>query len=599
MSVDSLASHMWARPDGLSRLLLGCRAAVLAVLVMAEAARAGDLVAVKLRNPAPAEETNTVTAATNVPVLDFFDPATVLFQGLRSPDGIARDAETGDIFVSEEDSAAIVRIQTNGTRKVLFTRSTPVYEEHGATRKKVSGLRSPEGLALDREGRLYMVEDVPGGRLISFNIREPALTSYPCGRVEPMPINDNCYAWESVAIGPAGEVLVVGSTMEFFLGEARQGGVLGAFEGALLYRDIQGKWWMPLHAPMSSLSAVCFSPDGKTAFFAGEIPGAVGALDLRKRNLRTFYSDAAFRSPEGLCALPDGSVLVAEEGGRILRWDPMADRVQEVFANVGALESIEWDAARRRVLATDDQLGDLLSLDLRADVLLEPPAVDAEILFETQYISAEMIPEQCPAYLAGVLKIGGYDPGLIGSNLAFQVFARKYSLVAIDAEASMISAPKPDTDPIRRVQFVIVAPYLMGSLGGQFVWSSSGFVAVMKSGKKVKTRMVPREVIRGDVMESLFTPMGGKKMALPIPMSSRVDKDGVVSIHFMGMGVTSDYLVLLNTAAPETSFLLVMEPDEKPLLYSLQLPPKHDRSHWVIALQHEVPEAWRELSDEE
>jgi sugar lactone lactonase YvrE len=530
--------------------------------------------------------------------LEIIGSVSAVAQGLRSPDGIARDAESGDIYVSEEDQATIVRIKPDGSRHILFTQSTPVYEEIGSIRKKVTGLRSPEGLALDKEGRLYVVEDIPGGRLISFNIREPALKSYPCGKVVPIPMEDSRFAWESVDVGPQGELLVAGSTMESFLSEPENGGLLGLFRGAILYRDAHGKWWMPLNASMISYSAVCFSKDGHIAFFAGEIPGVVGCLDLRTHNLRTYYSDIPLHSPEGLCALPDGSVLVAEEGGKIFRWDPMIDTIQQTFENVGRLESIYWDGAHRRLLATDDHLGDLLSLELKADMDFVPPQVSSEILFESQYVTAEMIPEECPSFLKGVLKIGGYDPSQAGSNLAFQAFARQYSLVAVDAEAMLISSANPGVDPIKRVQFVIVAPYLIGSQGGKFIWSSSGFVAVMKSGRVVKTQLVQREVIRGDIMECLFTPMGGQQLALPIPISSRIDTDGVVSIHFMGMGVTPDYLVLLNTATPETSFLLVMQPEEKPQLYAINLPPKHDRRHWVIALQHKVPAVWRDLSAE-
>ncbi len=539
-----------------------------------------------------------VPATTNTEPLQVFERVAEIARGLRSPDGIALDAESGDLFVSEEDQGTIVRIKPDGTRRVLFDRSTPVYEETGRRRKKVKGLRSPEGLALDGEGRLYLVEDIPGGRLISFNIREPALTSYPCGKVVPIPIKDSRFAWESVDVGPQGELLVAGSTLESFLSEPDKGGAVGLFRGAILYRDVQGEWWMPINASMVSYSAVCFAPDGTRAFFASEIPGDVGCLDLRSKNLRTYQAGIPFRQPEGLCALPDGSALISEEGGKIYRWDPMADTIQWVFDNRHTIESVQWDGAQRRVLVTDDQQGILWSLEMRADMKLPSSGGKSNILFESQFVTAEMIPEQCPDYLAGVLKIGGYDPLQMGSGIAFQAFARQYSLVAVDAEVLPLSSAKPGEDPIRRIQFVIVAPYLIGSQGGKFIWSSSGFVAVKKSGRVVKTRMVQRDVIRGDVMESLFTPMGGQQIALPIPLSSRIDTDGIASIHFMGMGVTPDYLIMLNTASPDHSFMLVTQSNERPQLYAVTLPPGQDRRHWVIALQHKVPDVWRSLAVE-
>ena len=101
--------------------------------------------------------------------------------------GIARDAESGDVYVSEEDAATIVRIKPNGSKQVLFDNSTPLFEEHGAIRKPVEGLRSPEGLALDGKGTLYAVEDVPGGRLIAFNVGKGA-GAHSAGMVIPIPI---------------------------------------------------------------------------------------------------------------------------------------------------------------------------------------------------------------------------------------------------------------------------------------------------------------------------------------------------------------------------------------------------------------------------
>lgn len=543
--------------------------------------------------PAPAlDQTNSAPP-------DFFRRVATLAEGLDSPDGIAREPTTGRLFVSEEDAVRIVCIQPDGTRQTLFDRATPVYEEDGPIRKKVAGLRSPEGLALDGNGRLYAVEDVPGGRLISFDVRAEALKSYPCGKVVPLPLENSRYAWESIVIGPAGELLVAGSTLESFVNETGKEGAPGLFEGAILYRDAQGQWWLPMNFPMASYSAACFSADGSTAFFASEIPGDVGSLDLRSHNLRTFRANQTFHSPEGLAALPDGSAVVAEEGGKIYRFDPRADTIQLLYDNQSMLESVFWDNPGRRLLATDDQRGLLLALEPKAGADFSAPTNEtADILFETQYATVEMIPERCPPYLSRVLKLGGYDPFGKAGEIAFRDFARKYSLVAVDADAVLLSGPTTLRDPIKHVQFVVVAPYLIGSQGGQFVWSSSGFAAIKASGQIVKTEMVKRQVIRGDLMECSFFPMGGQLIALPMPFSSRIDTEGVATIQFLGMGVTPDFLMMLNTVTPDQSFMLVMQPNEKPQLYGLYLPPVRNSSYWVIALAHKEPEIWRSLSSE-
>lgn len=531
-------------------------------------------------------------SATNHEPLDIFQRVSAVAEDFRGPDGIARDAESGDVYVSEEDAATIVRIKPNGSKQVLFDNSTPLFEEHGAIRKPVEGLRSPEGLALDGKGTLYAVEDVPGGRLIAFNVGKGA-GAHSAGMVIPIPIEKSRYAWESVAVGPTGELLVAGSTMESFLDGPEKGGL---FRGAILYRDAHDDWWMPMNHAMASYSAACFSPDGSYAFFACEITGDVGCLDLRSHYLRTFRVGKTFQAPEGLCALPNGTALVAEESGKIFWLDPVADAVQLLYDNKRTIESVSWDEDRRRLLVTDDQRGDLLSLDLKPGLGFNSSGGTVkDIRFETLSTPVEMIPDQCPAYLAKVLKLAGYDPQEVGKGLAFPDFARRYCLIAIDAETELMPSHKPVEDPIQRIQFVIVAPYLIGFHEGELIWSSSGFTVIKQSGQKVKTGLVKRQIIHGDLLECRFTPVGGQTIALPMPLSARVNTEGFVAVNLMGMGVTPDFYLVLDTIEPNESVMVVIPPDGFVEQYQVRLPPKKDRTHWVIALERKEPDIWRSL----
>lgn len=74
--------------------------------------------------------------------------AHVLVTGLESPDGLAL-APDGALYVAEERAGRVVRINPGGG-------TTPVAE----------GLSNPEGIAFDNAGNLYVVEDVAGGRLL-------------------------------------------------------------------------------------------------------------------------------------------------------------------------------------------------------------------------------------------------------------------------------------------------------------------------------------------------------------------------------------------------------------------------------------------------
>lgn len=574
-----------------------------AAILLASASFAG---AVKTTDAPVAEAAGSAAAADPPGALNeppkIFARITSVAKGLNTPDGLVCDDETGILYVAEEEPATISRVLPDGTKQVFADATTPLYEEKGDARRKTQGLRSPEGLALDGEGKLYVVEDVPGGRLVVFNLPD-AKTGQRAGsgKVVPLPIEENRIAWESVAVGPAGELLLAGSTMESVLGEMQREGVFGLyFRGVVLYRDEQGVWWMVLNHTMASYSATCFSPDGDYAFFASEVPGDVGCLDLRSRKVRTCFANKTFQSPEGLASLPDGSVLVAEEGGKIYRYDPMLNTTQLMYDHSGSIETVRWDGTRRRLLLTDDHHGAVVALELKAGLDFRSsfgmfPGMIRDIPFEDQTTPVEMIPERCPDYLAEVLKLGGYDPRKKDVDIAFHDFARKYCLVAIDADAELFPPDETVEDPLTRIQFVIVAPYLVGVKEGELIWSSSGFTAVKKSGQVVKTELAQRQIVQGDLMESRFLPIGGQKIALPMPFSARINTDGIASINFMGMGVTPNFFLVLNTVDPNQSVMVVMQPDRRPQQYKITLPPKRDVRHWVIALERKEPEVWKRL----
>lgn len=533
-------------------------------------------------------------AITDQGLPELFQRPGTLLKGLQGPDGIALNAESGDIFVTEENAGAIYCIRPNGSRKVICDGATPIYEDDGKSRKLVGGLRSPEGLALDKQGKLYVVEDIPGGRLISFDLGKHTPGRGFVGEVVPLPVENTQFAWESVDVSPQGELLLAGSTLDSLAG---QEGKTDLFRGAVLYRDANGNWWMPLAHAMASYSAACFSSDGNYAFFASEIPGSVGCLDLRTHFLRTYLSNKTFHSPEGVCALPGGAALVAEESGKIYWLDPTSDKIQLLYDNGGTIETVLWDDVRHRLLVTDDQTGRLLSLEFKPGFSIRSAVGNlGDIPFEDQSTPVDMIPEKCPAYLAKVLKLGGYDSERQGEKLNFKNFARRYCLVAVDAEARLFPGHKPVEDPITRIQFVIVAPYLIGFQEGELIWSSSGFTVVKESGQTVKTELVKRQVVHGDLMECRFTPVGGQNIALPLPFSARINTDGYVAVNFLGMGVMADFYLVLDPNEPDNSVMIVVQPDGFVQQYQIHLPPQKDKSHWVVALERKGPDSWKNLS---
>ena len=155
---------------------------------------------------------------------------------------------------------------------------------------------------------------------------------------------------------------------------------------------------------------------------------------------------------------------------------------------------------------------------------------------------------------------------------------------------------KPVDDPINHIQFVVIAPYLIGYQEGELLWSSSGFTVAMESGRTIKTELVKRQVLHGDLMEARFTPVGGNTIALPMPFSARINSEGHVAVNFLGMGVMADFYLVLDSNEPDNSLMVVVQPDGFVHQYLLSLPPNKSRKHWVIALERQGPDTWKSLA---
>lgn len=511
--------------------------------------------------------------------------------GLASPDGLVIDARTGDRFVTEENRAAILRIDPAGHIHRFADASTPIYRDGDAVRAE--GLQSPEGLAIDPHGHLYVVEDRPGGRVISFSIMPLPPDTQHAGTVIALPLRDHSYAWEGIDAAPDGALIIAGSDAEALMDSAH--GVASMPRGVLLYRDKLGVWWMPLQVRGASFSAVQFYDDGKAAAFASEMPGEVGCINLQTRTQQTWIAPDHFASPEGLAVLPDHSMIVAEETGAIFRIDPLTGgRKQLIMQHHGGIESIVWDENKHALLFTDDAAGRIerIAAPVTLFAAREQPHGPS---FDLRPVDLR-IPRTCPDYLAGVLRRAGYDPDHPPPAVPFDVFAERLSLVAVDAVCQPSRADHDIADPLTRIQFAVFRPNLFPWPGVGLSGPVSAFAAVTASGYMQKTRLVEGRVLRMADDVEILQMMGNQRLAVPYPFGARLGADGLASIHFMGAVEMPDYHLVINLVQPEQSYLLVHDPATgRSSTYNIQLPAGRTIEHWVMALPVEHPGMWIRL----
>lgn len=509
----------------------------------------------------------------------------IVAEGLNSPDGIAIHPLTGDLYVSEEDISRIVRMSGDQIVRVI-DRETPIYRDG----IRVAPLVFPEGIAFGTDGALYTVEDVPGGRMISFAMNEQGV--YAEGQVIPIPGGWTDFAWESVDVGPQGELLLAGSDAEAMTSRES----MSVFTGVLLYRDREGTWWIPYRRFFGSFSEVRFSKSMKQALYTCEVTGEVGWLDLSSRFTLNGHSSFTAHGAEGLAVLPDGTFIVVEEGGRLVHVDPASDRYVRIITGLSSLESALWDERHGRLLVTEDGTGRVLAF--APDV---PYEQNVDMLMFATYApsySQQSVPSECPDYLARILAHGGlHYAAPTEPPVSFREFVARVPLIAADVEAIAVDSGHVIEDPVERVQFVVFEPNRMTfDVEGNASLSFAIFAVRTRSGKMVTTSALPVQMLSARYGALDFEAMGKRKVPVPQPAAVSVSGIGVASIQFLGMGRIPDYSLMLNPRNPMDSYMVVFQLDGTREHYRLDTSDALARENWVIGYANIRNDEWVRLS---
>jgi sugar lactone lactonase YvrE len=150
----------------------------------------GDLVVIELGHSPGAAKVVRVTSSGRVTLADAAD-------GLVVPIGLA--AADGNLWVSDWYTGMIFQIVANGT---------PL----GTAILVAQGLDHPEGLAIDRDGSLLVVEST-ADRLSRINLATGEVTTVADGMLigaETIPGTPPTWVFNGVAVGPSGAIYVTG-----------------------------------------------------------------------------------------------------------------------------------------------------------------------------------------------------------------------------------------------------------------------------------------------------------------------------------------------------------------------------------------------------
>ena len=509
--------------------------------------------------------------------------------GLSSPDGIAIDPRTGNIFVSEEEAHRIVMITPRGRVRTVIDQDTRLYVMDGSTQKRIGPIKSPEGLAIDRFGRLHVVEDRSGGRIMAIQMDEG-------GKVGPtevirVPSQGADFSWEGIAVRDTGELLLTGSTAE-----TANMGAGGMAQGALVYRDVDGRWWVPIMRPMSGLANVTFSKNGQFAIYTDEITGTMGWIDLQSRFLREGASQTTFRSPEGVGVLPDGRIVVAEEGGKLSVVDPEVDEVNVIAEGLGSIESVTWDDRGSRLLVTADGSGSLIEL--------VPDSAFAAGLDRMERATCQSegairkVPSVTPEFLRPLLEMSGlseYNPDF---DLAFDELTRRIPILATDSRAILLEGSDDIADPVVHLRFIALDPNRLKFDEPGFDFALSALILRTRSGQIYKTQMARTVIMSGNLWLGQFKNHGTFEVPVPFAYQAQPGPRGHAVIHFTGLGRSPDISIALNPTNPQESYMLITHVNGTLEQYRLQQTrSENGEDNWVISMPSRRQIPWLSISE--
>ena len=507
----------------------------------------------------------------------------VKVRGLKNPEGLALHPQTRDIYIAERGANRIVVIRNNSPSPVIESGWTvePGYAKWAINKSRPKEaiergqLQNPGAISFSTNAHLFVVEQVPWGRILEFI--PDAAGQYKTARIVPVPWLDKPYLWEDIKVADDGRIFIVGND------NAARGGLTF---GVALVRDIAGDWWVADYGPFMSFSGVCLSRKQDVVVISERPEGGLVWWDaVRHLPIGTAGNLTPQSEVEGVTLLGDGSMVLMQRASskgkdaRLLRLDPTSGALTQLIQGLDALGGVILVPETGNLLATDPQAG------LLVECAPKKPSPPGEYLIQRSLEGYEMAtgftPRSSPNFLrsffsqAGVGldqqttegSASGTDEGEAGGGMAVEVSLRDYSskLPLVAGKVKVLestSGEGEDKDPVTEVNFVLLFPGRM-VIGGEFATPSmSYFAATRRSGKVEQTR----ELFKGMSMDHRSQGEGWTRMGnagtLTVPLvtcSMQKREEGMeVNLVFLGMGLYDDYyLSLLSGTDEETGTLMV------------------------------------------
>ena len=425
-------------------------------------------------------------------------------------------------------------------------------------------LEKPGPLCIATNGTIYVAEQVPNGRILSFEPGEED-GAYAVARVVPVPWLDQEFQWRDLTVDNLGRLFVAGMD--------EVGSDFMKF-GSTLMRDEFGDWWVIDFGPFARFCAFALSDRQDMLLLGDEARGSLSWWEVNRHIMMGGNPDAAgLATLKALAIYPDGTFMLGVEDngeGKIFRMDPFSGQQIPLAGGLKSIGQIAMNRPGGSYYVTDPKAGKVM------EYVPNPPLQFNEVALRQIVRNVEgfsgVAGGSAPAFMNtffdrlqdAAKEMMPDDDSTHSVQFNLSDIAGKLPIVAGRIRSVLAEGEEVEEDPLESLEFFLLFPSKVVLTDTSMTPSLSFFSAKRKSGKLEQTKNLwEGDVGAYRVSGTNLTRLGktGGGMHVPIVSCGMSDADGGgvrLQLSFLGAGVYDDYYVeLFQSAQLQTAKLVV------------------------------------------
>lgn len=510
--------------------------------------------------------------------------AEIVAAGFVTPTGIALDPKTGRFFVAERTANRISIIEDR--------KPVPLFDEGFAISDDVPKwmrsrsaeylqimrpeFRSPQDIAFDEKGQMYVAEGGEGGRILQF---QPLEKGEALAHIIPTPWMGPSRGYTSLALATNGRLFCTA-------GLSIEDKAFGF--GSVLVRNPDGDWDLIDYGPFAHFSSLAF--DEKTGILA---VGESYDTDL-------VWYDADRETAVGghdrisgvrhVALLPDGITIVARshENGEwtIEEVDPITRESFQWISGLTAVGDLFVEPESGDLYVTLEEEGQVLRIRRMGELRSHDDHMLGRLLkkFEHDWV---LPPKEWPEFfrrfieklelVRAVNERHTDRPALeiTGARIPMTMsdFAQSIPVVAGKFKTTLLRPQGVEKDPIKEINFVILFPNNSMVTKDSVAPSLSLVRIEHESGLVRRTSFLPNRNGVKVSEEMSWADMPEVLVAFPSGYYVRpnhLTESDLLRVYFLGLGLGPDYWLDIHRLEGEMSRMVIEKSDGTRLDYKLE-----------------------------